>query len=103
MDDVLHVLLSQRAQDAEEELALRKLIGELLFGGQVLGEHGVLHGVLVEVLHKELLVPGDVEADDLVLLEVQLLVSQDVSHEAEFGPLHRREEHVHYDYEVMKL
>ena len=70
VDDVLHVLLPQCAQDTEEELALRKLIGELLFGRQVLGEHGVLHGILVEVLHGELLVAGDVEADDLVLLEM---------------------------------
>jgi hypothetical protein len=102
VDDVLHVLLSQCAQDAEEELALRQLVGELLLGGQVLGEHGVFHGVLVEVLHGELLVAGDVEADDLVLLEVQLLVGQHVSHEAEFSSLHRRQEHVHYDNEVMK-
>ena len=52
MDDVLHLLLSQRAQDAEEELTLRQLFGELLLGGEVLGEHGVLNGVLVDVLHK---------------------------------------------------
>jgi hypothetical protein len=103
VDDVLHVLLSQRAQDAKEELALRQLVGELLLCGQVLSEHGVLHGVLVEVLHRKLLVAGDVEADDLVLLEVQLLVGQNVSHEAEFGSLHRRQEHVHYDNDVMKL
>ena len=30
VDDVLHVLLAQRAQDAEEELALRQFVGELL-------------------------------------------------------------------------
>ena len=95
MDDVLHVLLPQRAQDAEEELMLRQLVGELLFCGEVLCDDGVLHGVLVEVLHGELLVTGDVEADHLVLLEVQLLVGQDVSHEAELGSLHRRQEHVH--------
>ena len=35
VDDVLHVLLAQRAQDAEEELALRQLVGELLLGGEV--------------------------------------------------------------------
>ena len=103
MDDVLHVLLPQRAQDTEEELALRQLVGELLLGGQVLGEHGVQHGVLVEVLHGELLVAGDVEADDFVLLKVQLLVSKDVSHEAKLGSLHRGQEHVHCDREVMKL
>ena len=51
VDDVLHVLLSQRAQDAEEELSLRQLVGELLFRWEVLGEHGVFHCVLVEVLH----------------------------------------------------
>ena len=70
VDDVLHVLLSQCAQDTEEELALRQLVGELLLGWEVLGEDRVLHCVLVEVLHGELLVAGDVEADDLVLLEV---------------------------------
>ena len=103
MDDVFHVLLPQRAQDAEEELALRQLVGELLLGGEVLGEDRVLHRILVEVLHGELLVAGDVEADDLVLLEVQLLFGQDVSHEAEFGSLHRRQEHVHYEKMRMKL
>ena len=90
VDDVLHVLLPQRAQDAEEELALWQLVGELLFRWEVLGEHGVLHGILVEVLHGELLIAWDVEANDLVLLEVQLLVGQDVSHEAKLGSLHRR-------------
>jgi hypothetical protein len=103
VDDVLHVLLPQRAQYAEEELALRQLVGELLLGGQVLGEDWVLHRILVEVLHRKLLVAGDVEADDLVLLEVQFFIGQDVSHEAELGSLHRRQEHVHYDHEVMKL
>ena len=47
VDDVLHVLLAQRAQDAEKELALRQLVGELLFRWEVLGEDGVQHGVLV--------------------------------------------------------
>ena len=103
VDDVLHVLLAQRAQDAEEELALRQLVGELLLGWQVLCEDRFLHSVLVEVLYGELLVAGDVEADDFVLLEVQLLVGQDVSHEAELGSLHRWQEYVHYDHEVMKL
>ena len=73
VDDVLHVLLSQRAKDAEEELALRQFVGELLLGWQVLCEDRVLHCVLVEVLHGELLVAGDVEADDHVLLEVSFL------------------------------
>ena len=95
MNYVSHVLLPQRAHYDEGELALRQLFGELLLGGQVLGEHRILHGVLVEVLHGELLLGRDVEADDLVLLEVQLLVSQDVSHEAELGALHRGQERVH--------
>ena len=89
MDDICHVLLPQSTQDAEEELALWQLVGELLLGWEVLGKHGVLHGILIEVLHGELLVGRDVEADDLVLLEVQLLVCKDISHEAEFGTLHR--------------
>ena len=32
MDDVGHVLLAQRAQHPEEELALGQLVGELLLG-----------------------------------------------------------------------
>jgi len=95
-DDVLHVLLPHGAQHPEEELPLRKLVGQLLVSGQVLYQHGVLEGVVVEVLHGELLVSRDLQADDLVLLEVQLIVGKNVSHEAELGALHRRKEHVHY-------
>ena len=96
MDDVCHVLLPQSTQYAEEELALRQLIGELLCGREVLGEHRIFHGILIEVLHGELLVGRDVKADDLVLLEVQLLVGKNVSHEAELCALHGRKEHIHY-------
>jgi len=103
VDNVLYVLLSQGAQDAEEELAFRQLVGEMILGGEVLGEHGVLHGVLVEVLYGELLVAGDVEADDLILLEVQLLVGQDVSHEAELSSLQRGQENVYYNHEVINM
>ena len=47
MDDVCHVLLSQSTQYTEEELALWQLVGELLFGGEILDEHRVLHGILI--------------------------------------------------------
>ena len=40
MDDVCHVLLPQRTQYAEEELALRQLVGELLLGGRYLVSTG---------------------------------------------------------------
>ena len=96
MDDVRHVLLSQRAHYAEEELALRQLVGELLLGWEVLGEHRVFHGIFIEFLYRELLVGRDIEADDFVLLDVHLLVSQDVSYEADLGTLHRGQERVHY-------
>ena len=91
----------RRVQRIPKKNSLWKLVRELLLGGEVLGEHGVLHGILIKVLHRELLVSRDVEADDLVLLEVQLLVGQDVTHEAELGALHRGQEHVHYEYVVM--
>ena len=103
LDDVSHVLLPQSAQHPEEELALGQLVGELLLGGEVLGEYRVLHGILAEVLHGELLVSRNVEADNLVLLKVQLLVGQEISHEAELGALHRGQEHVYYDKGVMTL
>ena len=102
MDDVCNVLFPQSTQYTEEEFTLRQFVGELLFGGEVLGEHRIFHGILIEVLHGEFLVCRDVEADDLILLEVQLLVGQDVAHEAELGALHRRKEHVHYDNVVMR-
>ena len=96
MDDVSHVLLAQGTHYAEEELALGQLVEELLLGWEVLGKHRVFYGIFIEVLHGELLVCRNVEADDLVLLELQLLVGQDVPHEAELGALHRGQEHVHY-------
>jgi hypothetical protein len=102
MDDVRHVLLPQSTQYTKEELALWQLVGELLFGGEVLCEHRVFHSILIEVLYRELLVARDVEADHFVLLEVQLLVGQNVSHEAELGTLHRGQEHVHYDNVVIR-
>ena len=43
--------------------------------------------ILIKVLHRELLVSRDIEADDLILFNVQLLVGQDVSHEAELVTL----------------
>ena len=62
----------------------------------------IFHGILVEVLHGELLVGRDVEAEDLILFKVQLLVGQDVAHEVELGALHRGQEHVHYEKVVMR-
>ena len=85
MNDVSHVLLAQSTHYAEEELGHWQLFGELLLGWEVLGEHRVFHGIFIEVLNRELLVSWDVEAYDFVLLEVQLLVCQDVSDEAELG------------------
>ena len=82
MNDVIHVLLPQSSHYAEEELAFLKLVGELLLGGKVIGEQRVLHGIITEVLHGELLFGRDLEADDLVLLEMELFVGHDVTHEA---------------------
>ena len=96
MNDVSHVLLAQCTQYAEEELTFRQLVGELLLCWEVLGELRVFHGIFIEVLHLELLVSRDIEADDLFLLEMQLLVGQDVSYEAELGALHRGQERINY-------
>ena len=51
MDDFNHVLLAQSTNYAEEELAFRQLVGELLLGWEVIGEHKVFHGIFIEVLH----------------------------------------------------
>jgi hypothetical protein len=58
--------------------------------------------ILIKVLHRELLVSRDIEADDLILFKVQLLVCQNVAHEAELGAFHGGQEHVHYDDVVMR-
>lgn len=95
-DDVLHVLLAEAAQDTKEELPLRQLVRELLLRRQVLLQLIVLHRILVEVLHGDLRVGGNLEADDLVLLQVELLLGEDVAHEAELGGLHGGQEDVDY-------
>ena len=56
LNDVFHVLLAQCAEDPEEEIKLWKVTGQLLYGRQVLLEQSILHGIIIEVLHRELLV-----------------------------------------------
>lgn len=95
LDDVFHVLLAQCAEDPEEEITLWKVTGQLLSGRQVLGEHSILHGIIIEVLDRELLIGKDLEPDDLILLEMELLFGEDVPEEAELCALHGRQEDVH--------
>ena len=95
LDDVFHVLLAQCAEDPEEEITLWKVTGQLLSGRQVLGEHSILHGIIIEVLDRELLIGRDLEPDDFILLEIELLFGEDISEEAELCALHGRQEHVH--------
>ncbi len=73
-DDILHVLLSQSAQDTEKELSFRELVRELFLRWQVLAENSILHRILVEILDRDLLVGGYLKPDDLVLLEMRLLL-----------------------------
>ena len=96
LDDVFHVLLAQCAQHPEEEITLWKVTGQLLSGRQVLGEHSILHGIIIEVLHRKLLIGRYLKPDDLILLEMELLFGEDVSEEAELCALHRRQEDVHW-------
>jgi hypothetical protein len=67
----------------------------LLSGRQVLGEHSILHGIIIEVLHRELLIGRYLKPDDLILLEMELLFGEDISEEAELCALHGRKEDVH--------
>ena len=83
-------------EHTEEEVPLRQLPRELFLTWKVLAQHRVRHGVVIEVLDGDLLVERNLKADDLVLLEVQLPLREDVSHEAYLGGFHRREEHVDY-------
>ena len=95
LDDVFHVLLAQCAEHPEEEITLWKVTGELLFGRQVLGEDSILHGIIIEVLHRELLIGRYLKPDDLILLEMELLFGKDVPEEAELCALHGRKEDIY--------
>ena len=88
LDDVFHVLLAQCAEHPEEEITLWKVTGQLLSGRQVLGEHSILHGIIIEVLDGYLLISRYLESDNLVLFEMKFLFRKNIPHEAEFGPLH---------------
>ena len=96
LDDVFHVLLAQCAEHPEEEITLWKVTRQLLSGRQVLGEHSILHGIIIEVLHRQLLIGRDLEPDDLILLEMELLFGEDVPEEAELYGFHGRHEDVHF-------
>jgi hypothetical protein len=95
LDDVFHVLLAQCAEDPEEEITLWKVTGQLFSGRQVLGEHTILHGIIIEVLHRELLIGRYLKPDDLILLEMELFFGEDVPEEAELCALHGRKEDIH--------
>ena len=95
-DDVLHVVATKCTQDTEEKVPLGQLVGHLLFGWQVLAEERVFHGILVEVLHRDLLVGGNLQSDHLVLFEMQFLVAKDIPHEADLRSLDCWEEHIHF-------
>ena len=49
-DNLSHVFLLESTENAEEELPLWKLAGELLLGREILSKEGIPHRVLVEVL-----------------------------------------------------
>ena len=83
----MHVLFSETAEDAEKELSFRQFVRELFLGRQVLAEYWVLQSIIIEILHRYLLISWDLESDDLVLFEMKLLFRKDIPHEAELGPL----------------
>ena len=94
-DHVPHVLVPQGAQDTEEEVALRQPVAKLFFSWQVLLEDFIGHRVFVHILDRYFLVRWHIHMVHLVLLQVQLLLAEDVAHEAELGAAHGRQEHVH--------
>ena len=87
-DHVLQVLIPQGAHYAEKEITLREPVPQLLLRGQILLEDLVGHRILIHVLDGDLLVGGHLHVGHFVLLKVQLLLAEDVPHEAKFGAAH---------------
>lgn len=79
---ILHVLVLHGTEDAEKEVSLWKLPGELLLRWEVLGEHRICEGVRVHVLDRELLEVRHLHVVDLILFEVSLGIAQDIAHKA---------------------
>ncbi len=72
-DDVLHVLFSETAEYTEKEISFRKLVRELFFSWQVLGEYWILHRIIIKILDGYLLISRDLESDHLILFEMKFL------------------------------
>jgi len=92
---VPHVLVAEGANHTKEEVALWQPVPQLFLGWQILLEDIVGHRVLVHVLDRDLLVRGHFHMVHLVLLEMQLLLAEDVAHEAQLCATHGREKDVH--------
>ena len=95
--------MPQSTKDAKEEVPLWESPRQLLFGWQIFDEQLIFEGISIEVFDRDLLIAWDLHVVDLILLETQLGLTEDVSHESNFGPLHRRQENIDYsmshDYE----
>ena len=93
-NDVPHVLVLESAHNSEEETTLRQLTRQLLGVWKVLGEHGILHSVGVEVFHGDFLVEGHLHQINLVLFEMRFLFRKNVAQEANPRPLDAGKEYV---------
>ena len=87
-DDVLHVLISQSAHQTEEEISFRQSPKQLLLSGQVFHQQFILQGVLMQVLHRNLLIAGNFHVIYFVLSEKHLGLAEDIAHETEFCAMH---------------
>ena len=87
-NDVLHVLISQSAHQTEEEISFRQSPRQLLLSGQVFHQQIILHSVLIQVLHRNLLIAGNLHVVDFVLSEKHLGLAEDIAHEPEFCAMH---------------
>ena len=61
-NDILHVLVSQSAHQTEEEISFRQSPRQLLLTGQIFHQQFILHSVLIQVLHRDLLLAGYIHA-----------------------------------------
>ncbi len=80
------VLFSEGPHDPEEELSFGKFIGELLLAREILGENVIAACIFVHVFDTDLLIVWHFEMNHLIDFEVELLFSQDLSHEIEGCP-----------------
>ena len=76
LEYLLHVVILESTHHAEKELSLWELSGELFLRREVLAEYRIQHCIIIEVLHRDFFVVGNLHMNDLIALEMLFFVTK---------------------------